>query len=101
MAVMVVFLSCRTSKTCICDMIQRRKGYGKREPLRDAHKIYIVCVENVEIMTNVFLSQKWGTFLGKRDVMFLFFFFFRPQMYLYLLRCRMLVVRFRKTVSYY
>ena len=76
MAVMVVFLSCRTSKTCICDMIQRRKGYGKREPLRDAHKIYIVCVENVEIMTNVFLSQKWGTFLGKRDVMFLFFFFF-------------------------
>lgn len=57
-------------------MIQRRKGYGKREPLRDAHKIYIVCVENVEIMTNVFLSQKWGTFLGKRDVMFLFFFFF-------------------------
>ena len=24
-------------------MIQRRKEYGKREPSRDAHKIYIVC----------------------------------------------------------
>ena len=43
MVVMVAFLSCRTSKTCIGDMIQRRKEYGKREPSRDAHKIYIVC----------------------------------------------------------
>ena len=43
MAVMVVFLSCRTSKTCTGDMIQRRKDYDKREPSRDAHKIYIVC----------------------------------------------------------
>ena len=40
---MVVFPSCRTSKTCIGNMIQRRKEYGKREPSRDAHKIYIVC----------------------------------------------------------
>ena len=38
---MVVFPSCRTSKTCIGNMIQRRKEYGKREPSRDAHKIYI------------------------------------------------------------
>lgn len=43
MAVMVVFLSCRTSKTCTGDMIQRRRDYDKREPSRDAHKIYIVC----------------------------------------------------------
>lgn len=40
---MVVFPSCRTSKTYIGNMIQRRKEYGKREPSRDAHKIYIVC----------------------------------------------------------
>lgn len=38
-----VFLFCRTLKTCIGDMIQRRREYGKREPSRDAHKIYIVC----------------------------------------------------------
>ena len=43
MAVMVVFLSCRTSKICIGNMIQRRRDYDKREPSRDAHKIYIVC----------------------------------------------------------
>ena len=43
MAVMVVFLSCRTSKIYIGDMIQRRRDYDKREPSRDAHKIYIVC----------------------------------------------------------
>lgn len=43
MAGMVAFLSCRTSKICIGDMIQRRREYGKREPSRDAHKIYIVC----------------------------------------------------------
>ena len=43
MDVMVVFLSCRTSKTCTGDMIQRRRDYDKREPSRDAHKIYIVC----------------------------------------------------------
>lgn len=43
MVAMVVFLSCRTSKTCIGDMIQRRRDYDKREPSRDAHKIYIVC----------------------------------------------------------
>ena len=43
MAVMVVFLSCRTSKTCTGDMIQRRRDCDKREPSRDAHKIYIVC----------------------------------------------------------
>jgi len=24
-------------------MIQRRRDYGKREPSRDAHKIYLVC----------------------------------------------------------
>lgn len=33
----------RTLKICIGKMIQRRKDYGKREPSRDAHKIYIVC----------------------------------------------------------
>ena len=43
MVAMVVFLSCRTSKTCIGNMIQRRRDYDKREPSRDAHKIYIVC----------------------------------------------------------
>lgn len=43
MAGMGVFLSCRTLKTYIGDMIQRRREYGKREPSRDAHKIYIVC----------------------------------------------------------
>ena len=43
MVAMVVFLSCRTSKTCTGDMIQRRRDYDKREPSRDAHKIYIVC----------------------------------------------------------
>ena len=43
MVVMVVFLSCRTSKICIGNMIQRRRYYDKREPSRDAHKIYIVC----------------------------------------------------------
>lgn len=43
MVVMVVFLSCRTSKICIGNMIQRRRDYDKREPSRDAHKIYIVC----------------------------------------------------------
>ena len=43
MVAMVVFLSCRTSKTCIGDMIQRRRDYDKREPSRNAHKIYIVC----------------------------------------------------------
>ena len=40
---MVVFLSCRTSKIYIGDMIQRRRDYDKREPSKDAHKIYIVC----------------------------------------------------------
>lgn len=35
--------SCRTLRICIGKMIQRRKDYGKREPSRDAHKIYIVC----------------------------------------------------------
>ena len=43
MVVMAVFLSCRTSKICIGNMIQRRRDYDKREPSRDAHKIYIVC----------------------------------------------------------
>ena len=43
MAGTVEFLSCRTLKTCIGDMIQRRREYGKREPSRDAHKLYIVC----------------------------------------------------------
>lgn len=43
MAVMEAFLSCRTLKICIGDMIKRRREYGKREPSRDAHKIYIVC----------------------------------------------------------
>ena len=43
MAAMAVFLSCRTSKICIGNMIQRRRDYDKREPSRDAHKIYIVC----------------------------------------------------------
>lgn len=40
---MGAFLSCRTSKICIGDMIQRRREYGKKEPSRDAHKIYVVC----------------------------------------------------------
>ena len=40
---MAAYLFCRTSKICIGNMIQRRKEYGKREPSRDAHKIYIVC----------------------------------------------------------
>ena len=43
MVAMVVFLSYRTSKICIGNMIQRRKDYDKREPSRDAHIIYIVC----------------------------------------------------------
>lgn len=43
MVVMGAFLSCLTSKICIGNMIQRRRDYGKREPSRDAHKIYIVC----------------------------------------------------------
>lgn len=43
MAVMVVFLSCQILKTYIGNMIQRRRDYDKREPSRDAHKIYIVC----------------------------------------------------------
>ncbi len=43
MVAMVVFLSYRTSKICIGNMIQRRKDYDKREPSRDAHKIYIIC----------------------------------------------------------
>ena len=43
MADTAAFHSCRTSKICIGDMIQRRREYGKREPSRDAHKIYIVC----------------------------------------------------------
>lgn len=43
MAVTEVFPSCRTSKICIGKMIQRRRNYGKREPSRDAHKIYIIC----------------------------------------------------------
>ena len=43
MAVMVAFLSCRILKTYIGNMIQRRRDYDKREPSRDAHKIYIVC----------------------------------------------------------
>lgn len=40
---MGVFLFCQTLKICIGNMIQRRREYGKREPSRDAHKIYIVC----------------------------------------------------------
>ena len=40
---MVVYPSCRTSKTCTGNTIQRRRDYDKREPSRDAHKIYIVC----------------------------------------------------------
>ena len=40
---MVESPSCRISKTCIGDMIQRRRDYDKKEPSRDAHKIYIVC----------------------------------------------------------
>ena len=40
---MEAFLSCRTSKICTGKMIQRRREYGKQEPSRDAHKIYIVC----------------------------------------------------------
>lgn len=43
MDAMGVFLFCLTSKICIGNMIQRRRDYGKREPSRDAHKIYIVC----------------------------------------------------------
>lgn len=43
MVAMEVFLSCLTSKTYIGNMIERRKDYGKKEPSKDAHKIYIVC----------------------------------------------------------
>ena len=43
MAVMAAYLSCPTSKTCIGDMIRRIRDYSKREPSRDAHKIYIIC----------------------------------------------------------
>ena len=43
MAVMEAFLFCRTLKTCIGDMIQRRREYGKKDPSRDAHKVYVVC----------------------------------------------------------
>ena len=43
MGVTEVFHSCQTSKICTGNMIQRRRDYGKREPSRDAHKIYIVC----------------------------------------------------------
>ena len=39
----MAYPSCRTSKICIGNMIQRRRDYDKREPSRDAHKIYIVC----------------------------------------------------------
>lgn len=37
------FHSCLTLKICIGNMIRRIKEYAKREPSRDAHKIYIVC----------------------------------------------------------
>ena len=40
---MVAFPFCQTSKICTGKMIQRRRDYGKREPSRDAHKIFIVC----------------------------------------------------------
>lgn len=43
MAGMEAFPFCRTSKTYTGNMIQRRRDYGKREPSRDAHKIYIIC----------------------------------------------------------
>lgn len=43
MADMVGFLSCQTLKICIGNMIRRIKEYAKREPSRDAHKIYIIC----------------------------------------------------------
>lgn len=43
MVVMGAFLSCLTLKTCIGNMIRRRKDYGKQAPSRDAHKMYIVC----------------------------------------------------------
>lgn len=40
---MAAYLSCPTSKTYIGDMIRRIREYSKREPSRDAHKIYIIC----------------------------------------------------------
>lgn len=43
MAAMGGFHSCLTLKICIGNMIRRIKEYAKREPSRDAHKIYIVC----------------------------------------------------------
>ena len=39
----MAYLSCRTSKTCTGNMIQRRKDYSKREPTKDSHKIYVIC----------------------------------------------------------
>ena len=43
MVAMEAFLFFQTSKICTGNMIQRRREYGKQEPSRDAHKIYIVC----------------------------------------------------------
>lgn len=43
MVAMAASHSFQTSKTYIGDMIKRRRNYDKREPSRDAHKIYIVC----------------------------------------------------------
>ena len=43
MVVMAVFRSCLTLKIFIGSMIKRIRDYGKKEPNRDAHKIYIVC----------------------------------------------------------
>lgn len=53
MVVMAVFHSCRTSKICTGKMIRRIRDYGKKEPCRDAHKIYIVC-EGRETEPNYF-----------------------------------------------
>ncbi len=40
---MVVFRFCPTLKIFTGSMITRVRQYGKREPNRDAHKIYVVC----------------------------------------------------------
>ena len=40
---MEAYLSCLTSKIFIGSMIERRRDYEKKEPCRDAHKIYVIC----------------------------------------------------------
>lgn len=40
---MAAYLSCLTSKIFIGSMIERRRDYEKKEPCRDAHKIYVIC----------------------------------------------------------